>query len=329
MKVVYNPDNDKIYFAKLASFLLEKGVRDDFGEIIQIEDYDDFKLWIDKAIQLGAPKDFKRPMYKIIFDKINNDGYLEGVQINDLVTYYSQLDEIEGIYGPEFLRILPIEEDYFSIDLNTRKITAPTALSNNQWVIGVKEDHLAELLWFKVDRFMDGQDLAICFPMNDPTAEMEQPGKGQTYIQWKNNTQQGLDPVKHVQIEEDVIYFAWYLRSRTMQQSSTAPLSGPLSTSGKLTFSVLFEYRSINATNPTVLFSLNTDTVTCNVLSNLTETLPVNAKWLVENLDDIEDCRPHFSSIFNNTKGPKANITQDLPSVQDLTQQDEKGIIDI
>lgn len=326
MKVVYNPADDKVYFSRLASFLFENGIRDEYGEIIEIETYDAFKQWIDKAIELGAPRELRRPMYKIIFDQLNEDNVLS-TTVTDLVTYYSHLDEIEDKYGPEFLRLLPVEEDYFYIDLNTRTITKPKALTDNKWIVGVKEDHLAELLWFKVDRFIDGQDLAICFPMEN--AEKQQ---GQTYVQWKNSKEQGLDTVRHVQIEEDVIYFAWYLRAHKSSDITNYSTysSGPLSASGKLTFSILFEYRmSGDAKKPDrsspVLFSLNTNTVTCDVLSNLTETLPSNTIWEVEDTSDIEYTRPRFSEVFNNTKGAKANISTDLPLVQDLTEQAEDG----
>lgn len=51
-----------------------------------------------------------------------------------------------------FLRI-PTNEPIYNIDLNERKINSPQFLS-------VEEDHNAEVIWFKTDRFYDNIDLA-------------------------------------------------------------------------------------------------------------------------------------------------------------------------
>jgi len=50
-----------------------------------------------------------------------------------------------------FLRI-PADEPIYEIDLNQRKINVPEFLS-------VEEDHNAEIIWFKTDRFYDNIDL--------------------------------------------------------------------------------------------------------------------------------------------------------------------------
>jgi hypothetical protein len=76
------------------------------------------------------------------------------------------LDKLEQIGGPSYLRRLPLDEDIFYIDTSSRTITPYfdeddagnklSHLANAKWVIGVKDDHLAEILWFHVDRFFDG-----------------------------------------------------------------------------------------------------------------------------------------------------------------------------
>lgn len=256
---------------------------------------------------------FNKAMTVLKESKVTDDDGSE-IIIGDLPSYYRWLDTIEQIGGPEFLRSLPLDEEYFNIDTNTRQIELPEMITKNEWVIGVKDDHLAEVLWFHVDRFFDGQDLAICFPV-----EGEGTVYGQTYIQWKNKNGQGLDPVQHVQIDENNIWFGWPLRSN----------DGVLNTSGDLTFTVRFQYhKGGTETGPDlasdVLFSFNTLPITCKVLSNLTETMGANVTGIkdlkVEDIASQGSIRPRFSGVFDSTNGPKAYISKenDLPKFKDL-----------
>lgn len=62
---------------------------------------------------------------------------------------------VSGLINPnEFIHMLRIPEDepIYRIDLNERKIYAPTFLS-------VEEDHNSEIIWFETDRFFDNYDL--------------------------------------------------------------------------------------------------------------------------------------------------------------------------
>lgn len=246
---------------------------------------------------------------KITDDKGNK------IVIDDLATYYAVLDKLEQVGGPYYLRALPLDEDCFEINTNTREIVIPDEIDSKKWVIGVRDDHLAEVLWFHVDRYFDGQDLAICFPMEDRPEGVT--GYGQTYVQWKNAKGQGLDPVQHVQISEEHIYFGWYMRSN----------NGVLNASGDLTFSVRFQYHKAGKDNEPdltseVLFSFNTLPVTCKVLSNLIETMGSNvtsiADLTIENTITQGMVRPRFSGVFDSTLGSKAYIDTDLPAYKDL-----------
>ena len=265
------------------------------------------------------------------------------IVINSLASYYDYLDELVQACSPEFIRNLPSNEQLFQIETNTRKINAPSDLSaangNPKWIIGVKDDHQAEILWFSIDRFYDDVDLAICFP-NLEEIDNDTNGAGQTYIQWKNKEINGLDEVCYVQITEDVdekdlefglesnkIYFGWVLQG----DSSTAT-TRPLDFSGDLTFSVRFQYHQgvkengrPDLTTP-VLFSFNTLPTTCTIHPNLTEQM--SGVRGVEDLK-IEDIssqgimRPRFSGIYDNTKGPKPILTEDLLNYVDLNTNNE------
>lgn len=254
------------------------------------------------------------PEYEIIFRKAETDlGLAEGT-IKDLANYYDFLDKLLE-QSPEYLRV-PIEEGCFKINTSNRAIIKPEKLTDSkdaEWIIGVKDDHMAEVLFFEVDRYFDGQDLAVCFPKINETSH-----KGQTYVQWKNSLYGALDPVTYVEIQEEKIYFGWILTSGREGKST----GGPLSCAGDLTFSVRFQYHAASdqvTGQPDrysdTLFSLNTTSITCKVAENLISSMGNNAhisNLHVENIADQARC-PRFSNIFNNVLGPMPNIITPLP----------------
>ncbi len=66
--------------------------------------------------------------------------------------YEAALWEIQTNYQTRKAILLPKDERIYDIDLNTRKISAPTFLS-------VSKDHEAETIYFKFDRYFDYIDL--------------------------------------------------------------------------------------------------------------------------------------------------------------------------
>ena len=66
--------------------------------------------------------------------------------------YEAALWEIQTNYQTRKAILLPKDEKIYDIDLNTRKISAPTFLS-------VSKDHEAETIYFKFDRYFDYIDL--------------------------------------------------------------------------------------------------------------------------------------------------------------------------
>ena len=240
---------------------------------------------------------------------LKNNGHPD-ITIQDLPSYYSVIDELAKIGGPKYLRV-PIDEEPFEIDTNTRKINIPADITGNKWVIGVKDDHMAEVLYFTIDRFFDDTDLAVCFPREGDSVH-----KGQTYVQWKNGAAVGLDPVHYVQIDESRIIFGWILHDVITKAS------------GDITFSIRFQYHKVGTStgpdlNSEVLYSFNTLPATCKLLPNLIENMPVDSigDLKVENVLDQTVFRPHFSGVFDNTLGPKAYIATDLSSPMDLNEE--------
>ena len=86
--------------------------------------------------------------------------------INDLLNISSlpKLDEDGVIIEGEFIdfdgmkfSMLPLDEDVFEIDANTRTITVPPAFAKNG--ISVQGDEISEVVYFKINRFFDATDL--------------------------------------------------------------------------------------------------------------------------------------------------------------------------
>lgn len=83
----------------------------------------------------------------------------EGFSITTLEEYFQNLEEIASC-DTKFLR-LPVDEELFDIDLNTRQITVPPTFKKSG--LGVQGDDLAEVVYFRTDRFFDATDLNETF----------------------------------------------------------------------------------------------------------------------------------------------------------------------
>lgn len=135
---------------------------------------------------------------------------------------------------PVYYRI-PADEPVYNIDLNTREIEAPA-------FFGVTEDHNAEVVWFKVDRFFDDVDLydATC------------------WIQYKNALKEDYVAVTIPRVIEDnshnTLYIPWPIRGTVTKAT------------GNVTFS--FYFFKIGE-NKKVYFELHTKPATSKVLNGL------------------------------------------------------------
>ena len=86
-------------------------------------------------------------------------NFVPELGITTLEEYYNWLPEIkrdaEG--KPTIFTKLPLDEAHFEINLNTRAINIPAEFKKNG--IGVQGDDLAEVVYFKTDRYFDAMDL--------------------------------------------------------------------------------------------------------------------------------------------------------------------------
>lgn len=97
--------------------------------------------------------------------------------------------------------MLPVDEELFTIDANSRYITVPKHFRQNG--IGVIGDQMAEVVYFKIARYHDFTDLNTT----------------NIYIQWEvtssQGTQQGASKawVRDIETDPDSIIFGWALDS--------------------------------------------------------------------------------------------------------------------
>lgn len=93
--------------------------------------------------------------YQALFEKVNEIlGLPEKDEISTLDGYFQHLHEI-SLKDPSLI-ILPLDEEKFFIDGNSRKITVPQAFTKNG--VGVQGDHYAEYIYFEIDRYFENID---------------------------------------------------------------------------------------------------------------------------------------------------------------------------
>lgn len=131
--------------------------------------------------------------------------------ITNLNEYFQHIEELaalatnQGRTGtdPYFLRV-PLDEPFFEINANTRGITVPGELSQ----VGVVGDKLAEILFFRIDRYYDAVDL----------------NTRHIYIEWElPDGTRGIsrDFLRDTQSEKDKIIFGWLIDDKLTEQVGT------------------------------------------------------------------------------------------------------------
>ena len=125
------------------------------------------------------------------------------LKISTLEEYFSWLQNLgdEKLGGDRKYTILPIDEDHFEINANTRAISIPASFKKNG--VAVQGDDLAEILYFKIDRYFDYMDLNNC----------------DIYIQWETpkdaegKTIKSVSPayIRDIASEPGKLIFGWAL----------------------------------------------------------------------------------------------------------------------
>lgn len=122
----------------------------------------------------------------------NSANYPADFSISSLEEYFQNIEQLFDL-DPQYIR-LPLDEETFDIDLNTRQITIPASFKKAG--LGVQGDDLAETVYFRTDRFFDMTDLNETFIV----------------IQWEApNGKKMASPAyfQEVDSETDKLIFGW------------------------------------------------------------------------------------------------------------------------
>ena len=181
--------------------------------------------------------------YRELFDKANEALGFENDndKISSLEEYFSTIRTLVTSTEDKRYTMLPLDEEVFEIDANKRLITVPPSFKTNG--ISVQGDQIAEIVYFKIDRFFDATDLN----------EMD------IFIQWQApNGDQGISKewVRDIESENGKLIFGW-------------PLSEEITVkSGNVKFAVRFvKFDEIDPNK--VLYSFSTLTAEAQIKSAL------------------------------------------------------------
>ena len=144
--------------------------------------------------------------------------------------------------------MLPLDEDHFIINANTRAITIPSAFKKNG--IAVQGDDLAEVVYFEIDRYFDYMDLNSC----------------DIFIQWETpkgadgKTTRSVSPeyIRDIESKPGKLIFGWALSDQITKQA------------GQLKFSVRFfkwedEEEAESGGNKNLVYSFSTLTASVQI----------------------------------------------------------------
>ena len=96
-------------------------------------------------------------------------GFSPELGITTLEEYYNWLPDLKSVtveengvqvVKPTKFTVLPLDEEHFKINANTRAINIPADFKKNG--VAVQGDDLAEIVYFEIDRYFDAVDLNNC-----------------------------------------------------------------------------------------------------------------------------------------------------------------------
>jgi hypothetical protein len=202
-------------------------------------------------------------------------GYqIDKGRFDSFAEYYSHMADFfnEGLYK---YVMMPIDEEPFKIDLNTRTIEVPQSFSK---CASVQSDQLAETIIFIVDRYFDYMDLAN----TEIFVQWTLPENKKTGFAGYN----GATRVEMIDLESEPgkIKFAWPLNDQITEVA------------GVVKFSVRF-FRVDDSSPNKLLYSLNTTDKEITIKEALQPTL--NAEHYVEKpINDESFKRAILNSLY-------------------------------
>ena len=116
--------------------------------------------------------------------------------------------------------MLPLDEEHFTIDANSRMITVPESFSKNG--IAVQGDETAEVVYFKIDRYFDFMDLNNAYIIIQWHIDGTNPKNNNTPISLSSSS---LEWVRDIESEPNKLIFGWALDSEITKYPGTLKFS--------------------------------------------------------------------------------------------------------
>ena len=224
-----NAQQYRILFNKAADYLREKKP-DDMDQVIGDQAGAWFASWDKFSISsLNEYYAYLENFAKIIETEAN-DPDRDDPDFNDVKFFFR----------------LPLDEDVFSIDANSRNITVPSSFARNG--IGVQGDEMAEVLYFTIDRYFDAQDLAD--------------GNKHIAIQWETRNNKGFTKNfgKDTESIEGKVIFGWPITKEITENSGTIKFIVRIYSIKDDTLAYSFATLPAEVTiNPTLVYDLEND----------------------------------------------------------------------
>ena len=218
----------------------------------------------------------------------------ENEYITSLNEYFMNIVDLVAMENGLQYTILPLDEETFDIDANTREITVPKSFKNG---VGVQGDQAAEIIYFTIDRYFDATDL----------------NTQNIYIEWRNvNGDEGLSKeyVRDLTTLPDKIIFGWPLTSEITEASGT------------IEFAVRFYTIKNEGDKKEIIYSFATKP----------QKITVNKTMDFEITDDsipVYDATDMIKSRFQNSEPTDSEATVDAPIfLLDLIAGDNYNISD-
>lgn len=143
------------------------------------------------------------------------EGYDPMMGITTLEEYFSWLKTLTDHSKDRKYTVLPLGEEVFDINANTRAITVPVNYKKNG--VGVQGDDLAEVLYFRIDRYFDYMD----FNNTDIFIQWETPkAKDGTVVKWVSPAY-----IRDIESEPGKLIFGWALSDDITAQAGALKFS--------------------------------------------------------------------------------------------------------
>ena len=174
--------------------------------------------------------------------------------------------------------MLPLDEDHFIINANTRAITIPSAFKKNG--IAVQGDDLAEVIYFEIDRYFDYMDLNSC----DIFIQWETPKNAEG----KTTRSVSSEYIRDIESKPGKLIFGWALSDQITKQA------------GQLKFSVRFfkwedEEEAENGVNKNLAYSFST--LTASVQINPSINIDIEKEDF-----DVDNCADRLVELLTSSE---------------------------